>query len=85
MARYLIIAFYVNSKWNGQFLGPFLELREGKHEASRNVATSQRLDVESTQIEVNKWKTSRRQREFCVTIIKRKKGDQKSRHQRTYE
>ena len=44
-----------------------------------NVMTSQRRNVGSTKIEVNKRQrrdveTSRRQRDFCLSIIKRKKG-----------
>ena len=44
-----------------------------------HVVTSQRHDVGSTYIEVNKRQrhdvsTSRRQREFCLSIIKSKKG-----------
>ena len=44
-----------------------------------HVVTSQRRDVGSTYIEVNKQQrrdvsTSRRQREFCLSIIKSKKG-----------
>ena len=41
-----------------------LEQRVEVHKSSRNVATSQRHDVP----------TSRRQRDFCLSIIKRKKG-----------
>ena len=43
-----------------------------------NVVTSQRREVGSTRMEVNKRKTLRRQRNFYLTIIKRKR-DQKSR------
>ena len=44
-----------------------------------NIVTSQRRDVGSTKIEVNKRQrrdvpTSRRQHDFCLSIIKRKKG-----------
>ena len=49
------------------------------HKDDRNVATSQRLDVESTYEEVNKRQrrdppTSRRQRELFLSIIKRQMG-----------
>ena len=67
-----------------------LELREEKHEAVRNVATSQRCDILTLrrpnvatsgqhEEEVNKRQrrnisTSRRQCDFSITIIKSKKG-----------
>ena len=49
------------------------------HKDDWNVATSQRLDVESTYKEVNKRQrrdapTSRRQRELFLSIIKSKRG-----------
>ena len=43
-----------------------------------NVVTFQRRDVGSTKMEVNKRQTSQRQRDFSITIIKRKR-DQNSR------
>ena len=49
--------------------GTILELREEKHEADRNVATSGQHEEE-----VYKWPTSRRQRDFSITIIKSKYG-----------
>ena len=47
--------------------------------AGRKVVTFQRRDVRSTNIEVNKRQrhdvsTSRRQRDFCLSIIKSKEG-----------
>ena len=55
IARYLILALCVNSRWNGKFLGPFWEQREEEQEAGRNVVTSGQQEEE-----VNKWSTSRR-------------------------
>ena len=56
------------------FFRTILELREEKHEAGRNVATSGQHEEE-----VNKWPTSRRLNiatlaRFSSTIIKSKKG-----------
>ena len=56
-----------------------LEQKEVVHKDGWNVAMSQRCDVGSTYIEVNKRKrrdvsTSRRQRELCLSIIKSKRG-----------
>ena len=50
IARYLILAFYVNSRWNGQFLGPFWSREKKSRKLARtsrrpNVATFQRRDV----------------------------------------
>ena len=58
--------------------GSILEQREAVHKDGWNVATSQRRDVGSTYIEVNKRQrrdvsTSRRQHELCLSIIKSKK------------
>ena len=50
IARYLILALCVNSRWNRQFLGPFWEQREEEQEAYRNVATPQRRDVSSNSV-----------------------------------
>ena len=52
IARYLILAFCVNSKWNGQFLGSFWSREKNSKKLARtsrrtNVATSQRRDVGS--------------------------------------
>ena len=65
------------------------------HKAGWNIATSQRRDVGSTRIKVNKWQrrdvsTSRRcnvitsARVFVSPSLKAK-GDQNSRHRRSYE
>ena len=59
--------------------GSILEQREAVYKDGWNVATSQRRDVESTYIEVNKRQhrdvsTSRRQRELFLSIIKSKMG-----------
>ena len=65
--------------------GTILELREEKNEAGRNVATLQRHEVPTSRCQVNMKKkstsgqrrdasTSRCQRDFSITIIKRKKG-----------
>ena len=45
-----------------------LEQIEEEQKAGRNVATSGQREEE-----VNKWPTSRRQREFCLNIIKSKR------------
>ena len=63
----------------GQLLEAILEQKEAVHKGGWNVATSQRphvvtsqrRDVGSTNIKVA---TSRRQCEFCLFIIKSKKG-----------
>ena len=70
--------------------GSILEQRVEVHKAGWNVATFQRRDVGSTNIEVNKRQrrnvsTSRRQRDFCLSIIKSKKGDQNSGNRGSYE
>ena len=78
IARYLILAFGVNSRWNGQFLRPFWS-REKK---SKKLAGTSRRRVNkkrnSTSGQRRDASTSRRQRDFCLTIIKSKR-DQKSR------
>ena len=59
IARYLILAFCVNSKWNGQFLGPFWS-REKK--SGKLAGTSRRPNFATSgqrEEEVNKWLTSR--------------------------
>ena len=45
-----------------------LEQREEEQKAGRNVATSSQREEK-----VNKWPTLRRQREFCLNIIKSKR------------
>ena len=60
IARYLIRAFCVNSRWNGQFLGPFWS-REKK--SRKLTGTSRRPNVTTSgqqEEEVKKWPTSRR-------------------------
>ena len=78
IARYLILAFCVNRWKNGQFLGPFKSIEK----KSKNMAeTSRRPNVATSgqrEEEVNKYPTSRRQCDFCLTIIKSKR-DQKTR------
>ena len=49
IAQYLSLAFCVNSRWNGQFLGSFWS----REKNSRNVVTSSQREEE-----VNKWPTS---------------------------
>ena len=49
-------------RWNGQLLGAFWEQKVEVQRAGRNIATSQRRDVRSTKIEVNK-----RQRHYVST------------------
>ena len=58
ISRYLILAFCVNSKSNGQLLGPFWS-REKK--SIKLAETSRRWDVATSgqrEEEVNKWPTS---------------------------
>ena len=79
IARYLILALCVNSRWNGQLLGSFWS----RVKTSRNVETSQRRDVPNSRRRVNKKRkstsgqrrdasTSQRQCEFCLNLIKSK-------------
>ena len=62
-----------------EIFGSILEQRVEVHKAGWNVATSQRGDVGSTRIEVNKRQcrdasTPRRQRDFAYPSLKAKRG-----------
>ena len=84
IARYLICEIGVNAGETGSYGKHFgsseLKCKELARTSRRtNIATSQRRDVGSTNIEVNKQQrhdvsTSRRQHDFCLSIIKSKKG-----------
>ena len=84
IAQYLIYAIYVNTGGTGNYWEHFRSRELKCKELAGtlrcpNVVTSQRRDVGSTKIEVNKRQrrdveTSRHQRDFCLSIIKSKKG-----------
>ena len=84
IARYLICEICVNAGGTGNYWEHFgsreLKCKELVGTSRRpNIVTSQRRDVGSTTIEVNKPQrrdvsTSRRQRDFYLSIIKSKKG-----------
>ena len=79
----MILAFYVNSGWNGRFLRSFWSKEQKYRKLAGtsqrpNVATSGQREWKSTSGTRRDVETSRRQCDFCLTIIKRKR-DQKSR------
>ena len=90
----MICAIRVNAGGTGSYWEHFgsreLKCKELEGTSRRsNVVTSQRRDVGSTKIEVNKRQrrdisTSRRQHKFYLSIIKSKKRDQNSGHRDTY-
>ena len=59
----------------GQLLEAFLEQREAMHKGCWNVAMSQRRDVGSTYIEVNKWQRRDVSASYASQSLK-VKGDQ---------
>ena len=72
-------SFWKHSGAEGGIAQRWLERRDVATSRRPHVVTSQRHDVGSTYIEVNKRQRrdvamSRRQREFCLSIIKSKKG-----------
>ena len=70
IAQYLIFVLYVNSRWNGQFLGTFWSREKKRRKLAgtsrcANVATSGQREEE-----VNKWPMSR-----CLNVTMPQRRD----------